>query len=256
MSTSRTHSDARTRRPSGVAAEGEFRTMVRLGLRVLRHGGAAYPAVEAHAAASAARFLSGLMNVEAALVLDLGSGHGSYGSAMQERGARVVSLDLRPFGGPRPVRGGANRLPFRDGAFDGVLCSNLLEHVRRPAEVLREAARVLRPGGWAFVSWTNWWSPFGGHEYSPWHYLGVRAARRIGPFGGEKPTSNVPGERLFPVHIGRVLTSVRRPDSPFEVRLAAPRYWPSQSWILRIPGFREFATWNCVLLLERRRRVQ
>jgi hypothetical protein len=32
---------------------------------------------------------------------------------------------------------------------------------------------------------------------------------------------------------------------------ARPRYYPKQRWILRIPGFREVATWNCELLLER-----
>jgi SAM-dependent methyltransferase len=241
---------------SATRAGDEFRTMVRLGWQVLRRGGSAYPAVEARAARSAAEFLAGRVPLEGCLVLDLGSGHGSYGTAFERRGARVISLDLTPLGGPRPVHGRADRMPFRGRSFDGVVCSNLLEHVRRPADVLRETARVLRPGGWAFVSWTNWLSPFGGHEYSPWHYLGVRAARRIGPLGGERPTSNVPGVRLFPVHIGPILRLLRRPDSPFLMRLAVPRYWPKQGWILRVPGVREVATWNCVLLLERRPTVQ
>lgn len=39
-------------------------------------------------------------------------------------------------------------LTFADGAFDLVLHSSVLEHVRRPLEALRECARVLAPGGW------------------------------------------------------------------------------------------------------------
>jgi SAM-dependent methyltransferase len=39
-------------------------------------------------------------------------------------------------------------LPFRDGSFDLVYCKQVLEHVRRPEPLVREAARVLAPGGW------------------------------------------------------------------------------------------------------------
>jgi hypothetical protein len=35
------------------------------------------------------------------------------------------------------------------------------------------------------------------------------------------------------------------------IRSAVPRYYPSQWWILKVPGLREFVTWNCLLVLER-----
>jgi SAM-dependent methyltransferase len=38
-------------------------------------------------------------------------------------------------------------LPFRDASFDVVVCEQVMEHLDDPAALVREAARVLRPGG-------------------------------------------------------------------------------------------------------------
>jgi SAM-dependent methyltransferase len=54
-----------------------------------------------------------------------------------------------------------NRLPFGDASFDTVLSIQVLEHTPRPVPLLREMARVLRPGGLLILS-----APFSGrlHE--------------------------------------------------------------------------------------------
>ena len=57
-----------------------------------------------------------------------------------------------------------------------------------------EMVRVTRPGGLIFLSYTLWWGPWGGHETSPWHYLGGgRAARRYERRLGHRP-KNVYGD--------------------------------------------------------------
>lgn len=52
------------------------------------------------------------------------------------------------------VRAGAEAIPFPDAGFDGALMLKSLHHVPRPlmAQALAELARVVRPGGWLYVS--------------------------------------------------------------------------------------------------------
>lgn len=87
-----------------------------------------------------------------ARVLDVASGTGLIARAIERRhGSRVVGVDLSESmlargSGARAV-GDARRLPFPDGAFDGVVFSYLLRYVDDPPGTLAEMARVLRPGG-------------------------------------------------------------------------------------------------------------
>lgn len=191
------------------------------------------------------------------MVLDLGSGPGHYAGALERAGATVVALDLDTADvravaerGLRGVCGDAARLPFPDGAFDAVFSSNLLEHVPATAPVLDEVARVLKPGGWAWVSWTNWYSPWGGHLITPFHYLGPKWGSRLHDRLKGPPERNQVYAGLWPAHIGPTLRDVRRRPE-LRLRRAMPRYYPSQRWILHVPVLRELVTWNCLLVLER-----
>jgi SAM-dependent methyltransferase len=47
------------------------------------------------------------------------------------------------------------RLPFPDATFDAVLCCVSVDYLVRPVEVLREAARVLRPGAPLVLTFSN-----------------------------------------------------------------------------------------------------
>ena len=97
-----------------------------------------------------------------ARVLEVGCGAGNVLEAVE---AERFGIDLSPSllgkararlgRGARLCRGDAARLPFCDGAFDRVYCSEVLEHVLEPEAVLREMRRVLRPGGFVVVSIPN-----------------------------------------------------------------------------------------------------
>ena len=54
------------------------------------------------------------------------------------------------------VCGDATQLPFADGTFDGVVASEVLEHVQDDVGALAELVRVLRPGGALAVTVPSW----------------------------------------------------------------------------------------------------
>lgn len=191
-------------------------------------------------------------------VLDLGCGTGWFSAALREAGAEVVGLDLdlddvrqARSNGQAVLHADGRCMPFADDTFDGVLCSNLLEHTPDPGLILADCARVTRPGGWIYMSWTVWFGPWGGHAIAPFHYLGPRLGLRAYTAVKGPPTGkNLPFERLWPTHVGQVLAEVEACDS-VELRDAHPRYWPSQRWLLSVPIMREVFTWNCVLHLRK-----
>jgi SAM-dependent methyltransferase len=192
------------------------------------------------------------------VVIDVGGGPGHFTREFRSRGASCVllepdSAELHAGGDPSPgaVRGDGMRLPVGDGSADICFSSNVLEHVSAPVAMLDEMIRVTRPGGVIYLAFTNWYSPWGGHEMSPWHYLGARYAERRYIRRNNKKPKNQLGTGLFPVHVGQMLRAVRsHPD--LTVLAALPRYYPR--WckgMLLIPGLREVATWNLLLVLRR-----
>jgi SAM-dependent methyltransferase len=193
------------------------------------------------------------------LVLDVGAGPAQFAAVFAAAGARYVAVDADPgeLAGPRPagtavLAGRGEQLPVADGSVDVCFCSNVVEHVAAPWLLCDELVRVTRPGGLIVVSYTNWLSPWGGHECSPWHYLGgYRATERYGRRYG-RPPKNQYGVGLFPVSVAAGLRWARAHPCVDTVE-ARPRYLPSWAApVLRLPGVREVVTWNLWLLLRRR----
>jgi SAM-dependent methyltransferase len=190
-------------------------------------------------------------------IADVGCGPGWYTRALRARGAEVIPIDRSAdelaLAGDVPdgaIVGDAMDLPLPDGAVDGVFASNMLEHTPDARKVLTEIERVLRPGGWAYVSWTNWYSPWGGHDMTPYHFLGPQLGRRVYDLRGGRHRKNVYGVSLWPVHIGPTLRFLRA-RAGLRIEGVEPRYWPRLRVIVRIPVVRELLTWNCAVWLRR-----
>ncbi len=192
------------------------------------------------------------------VIADLGCGPGFYTRAFRNAGATVLPVDnsmeeLELAGGAPEgaIIADAAKLPFEDGSIDGAFASNLLEHAPDTDGIIREIERTLKPGGWGYISWTNWYSPWGGHDMSPYHFLGPERGPRLYEKRHGKPRKNTYGEGLWAVHIGPTLKLVEaRPGLIIE--RVEPRYWPKLRFIVDIPGVRELITWNCVIRVRRR----
>ncbi|GAA3496936.1 class I SAM-dependent methyltransferase [Streptomyces prasinosporus] len=190
------------------------------------------------------------------VVVDVGGGSGHFTEEFRARGAHAYLFepDVRELAEKPPegtVVADGYLLPLADGAADVTFSSNVLEHVADPQTFLSELVRVTRPGGLVYVSFTNWLSPWGGHEWAPWHYLGAERARARHQRRTGRPAKHTLGENLFPVHVGATLRHVRARD---DVRIvsARSRYWPFLTeTVVKVPGLREFATWNLLLILRR-----
>jgi SAM-dependent methyltransferase len=208
-------------------------------------------------AEDAAYLLERHTELEGKTVADFGGGPGYYSEAFRRRGARTVLVDadiaeirLQGRRTPGSVVGLVEQSPLATGSVDIAFSSNLLEHVRDLAHVCDEIVRVVRPGGIAVLSYTIWLGPWGGHETSPWHYVGGhRAARRYERRTG-KPPKNVYGTSMFPASTADGLRWLRsRPD--LVVLALRPRYLPPWSRaLLRIPVLRELVVWNLWIVVR------
>ena len=94
-------------------------------------------------------------------VVDVGCGNGALLRALAARGASVVGVEVSAEavaraqdGGHRVVLGSADALPFGDASLDVCVLMRSLHHVPRArmGAALEECARVLRPGGVAYVA--------------------------------------------------------------------------------------------------------
>lgn len=112
-----------------------------------------------------AEMIGGLRPLPGMRVLDFGAGTGWSTRYLTQLGCEVIATDVSatalevakqlfkrlPVAGPQPeptfLVFDGRRIDLADGSMDRVHCFDALHHVPNPEDVLRELARVLKPGG-------------------------------------------------------------------------------------------------------------
>lgn len=115
-------------------------------------------------------------------VLDLGSGTCVHQPLVEQEGATYVGVDIRP---GATLRADAHALPFADCAFDAIVSTAVLEHLRNPFVATEEAFRVLRPGG-RFFGVVAFLEPFHDSSYCHLSHLGTRSVLESAGFSVER----------------------------------------------------------------------
>jgi SAM-dependent methyltransferase len=96
--------------------------------------------------------------------LEIGTGAGFFADYRPG----MTGIDVVP-DHPSAVPGDVHRMPFGEGAFANVVGVDVLHHLARPGEALREIARVLQPGG-RLILVEPWAGPLGRLFYRYLHH--------------------------------------------------------------------------------------
>lgn len=94
-------------------------------------------------------------------IADIGCGTGNLARALAPRARRVIAVDVLQHAALPPEvefrRADLDRepLPLADAEADAAVAVETIEHLENPRALVRELARVVRPGGWVVVTTPN-----------------------------------------------------------------------------------------------------
>ena len=150
-------------------------------------------------------------------VLEIGTGSGYGIEVVAPRAARFVTLDKHAPASELTQRPGVEfrqavvpPLPFGDAAFDCVISFQVIEHIEKDREFVREIHRVLRPGGRFIVTTPN--APMS-LTRNPWHvreYTAAELQRLLGEVFAEVELLGVFGNEKIMAYYEQNRRSVER----------------------------------------------
>jgi SAM-dependent methyltransferase len=118
------------------------------------------------------------------LMLDLACCDGVHRELGERAGFEWVGADYDP-DSKAPILADAHTLPFKDQSFDFLLCVAALHLFRYPMVAIKEASRVLKPGG-VFIGTVAFLEPFHDGGYYHHTHLGVLNTLQFGGFDVDK----------------------------------------------------------------------
>ena len=180
-----------------------------------------------------------------AVLVDMGCGAGLLAPHVAGLGYQLIGVDLTRSAlvqaarhGVTAVQGDVTALPVADGCADVVCAGEILEHVTDLPAALREACRVLRPGGILVIDTiaATWLA----------RLLVITLAERI-------PGAAPPGLHDPALFVDRqvLVTECARHGVPLELNGLRPSVWSLLRWLSRRqPTVKMVRTWSSAVLFQ------
>jgi SAM-dependent methyltransferase len=200
------------------------------------------------------------IQLEQCSALELGAGYGGYSEVLHVHCQQFLATDIEkstffeksdiPFQRVDLLQA----FPFESAQFDLVFCSSVIEHLSNPANLLHESWRVLKPGGYLYLSFPPFYSIFmvGGHHFKPFHFLGEKTAvwtyNRLHGTNIHRYADSFGAYGLYPLMIDTVGKLIH--TSGFSIVDQYTKVLPINT--ARLPGFlKDLLTWHVCYLAHK-----
>ena len=114
-----------------------------------------------------------LKNKSQLKILDVGCGVKPYSPFFKEKAEMYIGVDMNSTLNADAVCAAEN-LPFANGFFDVIICTQVLEHVNDPRKVIEEMHRVLKKEGLLILSTHGIWFKHAPQDYWRWTDMGLK----------------------------------------------------------------------------------
>ncbi|MBW2977284.1 class I SAM-dependent methyltransferase [Candidatus Woesearchaeota archaeon] len=102
-------------------------------------------------------------SVKGKRLLDIACGRGYYSNEFSkyfnvdaiDLSRKAIEFAKSKFPNVEFKRGNCYSMPYRNGLYDIVVCNNIIEHIKYPKKLLKEANRVLKKRGYILISTPN-----------------------------------------------------------------------------------------------------
>ena len=198
----------------------------------------------------------GIGKVAACNILDIGCGSGHIAAYFTQRNRVIVCDVVDQVTSPQRahfelVIADTVHLPFANGGFDVILSNHVMAYLRDPQHHVREIARLLKPGGVAYLATPNRYFPLEPHTRTPLvHWLPDSLYRWImHRLTGRSDARHVPGyweivAWFGAAHLKSQDYTMRIINDPERFHMPAPRR-------VRLPEACKWLSPTCVFMLSR-----